>query len=1015
MSKRILILLTAVILANLPLSAQQSYWYTTSDPEYLNAMELYKHKKFGSARLAFEQYRQKNQNEASTLLPEAAYYEANCARELDNDDALSLYEQFLVNFPESNKVPYVQFHAGELLQDKGKFKQAVRWYEKVDAKALDQNTRSAYNFKAGYCLFMSDDIDSALPYFIKVKDIDNQFHTAANYYYSHIQYQRGNYDTALKGFLKLEKDEVFKEVVPFYIAQIYYLQKDYDKAINYGTPMLETGTSERRADIARIVGGSWFAKKDYAKAAPLFEKAVELSKNPRREDYYHLGFCWYYRGNYAKAAENLSQVTSGNDSMSQNAYYHLGDCYLKLKDKKRARVAFEAAAKFDFDKAIQEDALFNQLKLNYELSFSPFNEIISSFLRFIELFPNSDKVDQAYDYLGKAFLTTKNYKQALESMEKIKRKDANVYRSMQRIACYRGLELFTSMQFNEAIGFFTQSLKHAEYDKSLKMKALYWRGEAWYRLGELAKAKADYNEFILIPGSFSAKEFKTAHYNLGYVHFKSKDYTEAGNWFRKHLRLSENEASAITADSYNRVGDCFYMARDYQSAISNYDRAAIMNVGNADYAMYQKGFCLGLLKRHDEKIAILKKLSTQYPSSPYVDDAMYEIGRSYVAINDLPNAIYSYKTVKEKYPQSSYGIKSLLQLGLVYYNNNDLDNSLLFYKRVVNEYPSTPEAQDAMLGIRNIYMDRSNPDGYFRYAETLGGLGKTDVREQDSLTYITAERFYMKEECTPAIKHFESYINSFPNGRFILDTHFYKADCQYRMKADREALASYEFIAGRERNRYTEESLLRAGEIHFREARYDKALASFQRLKDVAEMAENLLEARIGEMRSLVKLQDYYGTIQSANQVVNAPKVAPEIVREARFALGKAYLATDKTSQALTEFQTLASNTKSIEGAESKYLMAQLYSNQGNDTRAEQEIFDFADKGTPHQYWLARSFILLSDIYLKKDDHFQARQYLEGILENYTGNDDIRPMVNERLNRIKTQPETQKTQEIQLK
>ena len=55
---------------------------------------------------------------------------------------------------------------------------------------------------------------------------------------------------------------------------------------------------------------------------------------------------------------------------------------------------------------------------------------------------------------------------------------------------------------------------------------------------------------------------------------------------------------------------------------------------------------------------------------------------------------------------------------------------------------------------------------------------------------------------------------------------------------------------------------------------------------------------------------------------------------------------------------------------------------------AEDEIFDFIDKNTPHQYWMAKSFILLSDIYLIKEDEFQAIQTLESIIDYYEETDD---------------------------
>jgi len=998
------------------LKAQKNYWFETSEPEFNNAMTLFKNEKYGSARLAFEAYAQHHQQSTSNLVAEAAFLEARCAQLLTNSDASTLYERFMQVYPESNKVAYCQYHLGEILADNGKFKPASRLFDKVDDNALDIQTRYACWFKRAYCLFMVDEYDQALTWFLKLKDVDTPYQLPTLYYYSHIQYSKGNYDTALKGFLKLEKEPAFEALVPFYIAQIYYLQKDYDKAIDYATPLLSEGTDSRQADMNRIVANAWFAKKEYAKATPYFEKAISLTSSPSREDFYHLGFCYYFRKSYDKAAENLSKVTSENDSMSQNAYYHLGDCHLKKNDKKRARIAFEAASKYSFDKSIQEDAMINYLKLNYELSYSPFNEIINSFMKFIEMFPNSTKIDQAYDYLGKAFLTTKNYKQALASMEKIKKKDANVYKSMQRIAYYRGLELFTSLQFTEAITFLTQSLKYGEYDKTLKVKALYWRGEAYYRLRDFDNAATDYNAFILAPASFKLDEFKTAHYNLGYVNFNEKNYTEAASWFRKYLQLEGSAQTPMVADANNRTGDCCFVERDFNAAISYYDKSAQIKSVTPDYAIYQKAFCLGLLKKHNEKINMLNQLVRQYPGSSYVDDAYFEIGRSYVAINNLPSAIASYKTVKEKYPQSSFANKALLQLGLVYYNSGDLDNSLVYYKRVVNEYPGTPEAEDALLGIRNVYMDRSDPNGYIKYTNTLGGFAKSDVREQDSLVFETAQRFYQQEQCDRAIPHFENYLSSFPDGRFALEAHFCKADCQYQLADFAGALQSYEWIANRGRNIYTEESLLHAGEIYYMQNNYDKAYTYFTQLEEAAELADNKLEARIGQMRCMAKKGDNAGILAAAGKVLATPKLAPEIEREARFAKVKALIAANDYTTAFPELKKLSANTASAEGAEAKYLLCQYYYDTNNDNLAEKEVFDFADKGSSQPYWLARSFIVLADVYQRRGETFQAQQYLQSILDNYEGNDDIKPTVTERMKKIKAQApaNTETEQKIKL-
>ena len=67
---------------------------------------------------------------------------------------------------------------------------------------------------------------------------------------------------------------------------------------------------------------------------------------------------------------------------------------------------------------------------------------------------------------------------------------------------------------------------------------------------------------------------------------------------------------------------------------------------------------------------------------------------------------------------------------------------------------------------------------------------------------------------------------------------------------------------------------------------------------------------------------------------------------------------------------------------------------------AEHLINEMIETGTPHQYWLAREFILLADINISRKDNFQAKQYLLSLKNNYNANDDIAEMIEQRLKQI---------------
>ncbi|MBT9145773.1 MAG: Cell division coordinator CpoB [candidate division WS2 bacterium] len=240
---------------------------------------------------------------------------------------------------------------------------------------------------------------------------------------------------------------------------------------------------------------------------------------------------------------------------------------------------------------------------------------------------------------------------------------------------------------------------------------------------------------------------------------------------------------------------------------------------------------MGLLNSNNEKIQVLATLVREFPNSTYIPDALYELGNTYLAKNATEQAKVPYKRIIDQYPTSSVHRRALLQVGLIYFNLNRNTEALDYYKKAVSQYPGTSEARSALAGIRNIYVELNDVDAYLAYAKTLGDFANVTISEQDSLTYIAAENIYMSGNCQSAKEHFRRYIEQFPTGSFILNAHFYKADCHYKLNELHEALISFNFVIDRPKNMFTEQALLSAGEINFRLGNYAAALDNFNKLE----------------------------------------------------------------------------------------------------------------------------------------------------------------------------------------
>jgi TolA-binding protein len=430
----------------------------------------------------------------------------------------------------------------------------------------------------------------------------------------------------------------------------------------------------------------------------------------------------------------------------------------------------------------------------------------------------------------------------------------------------------------------------------------------------------------------------------------------------------------------------------------------MMHTEDSGYGVFQKGFSLGLVQKSAQKIEVLNTLIRDYPKSPYTDDALYEIGRSYNDLNQPLDAIQTFKDLINKYQNSSYTRKSYVQLGLIYYNSKRNEEAIPMYKKVISTWPDTQEAVDALNGLKNIYVDSDQVDEYLTFVKSTGRTTDISLTEQDSLIFQSAEKVYMQGNCEKSILNLEQYMARFPQGHFVLNAWFYIGDCNYRGNELDKALSAYAYILARGRNEFSEVSLARSGEIKYQQSNFEQALSLYQQLLAQAEVPANILDARVGIMRCSFKQKDYASVIQSAANVISTDKVPEEIIREASYKLGKAYLETGDSDKALEVLTVVAKDVKNIEGAESKYLIADIMFKKGQADQAEKEILDFLDQNTTHQYWLAKGYMLWAEIYLKRGDLFQAKATLQILKENYTRQDDgIITALDEKLKWIDTQ------------
>ena len=997
--KRILIPLCLVVGSHAA-TGQRSHQFESPERLFVEGKEMFVLRNYPGCTDKLEAF--KKQSTDADLIQESDYMLACVAFEQGKENASEVLKEFMDKYPDTRHSDEIHFLIASAHFDHKEFEKAVFWFNQSTIEMLNPSQQETYSFRYAYSLLQTGEMDKARGYFTRLKQIGTKYNDAGAYYVAYIDYATGKYNNALVEFDRLKDKPEYALQSSYYTAQIYFIQKKYDRTIAEGEALLKNYPhSENNAEVRRILGNSYYHQGNQDKAIANLSKYVSDTDAPLRGDLYILGVCYFNKGSFNSAVDCFGQTVREQDALTQNAYLYLGQSYLKLNDKNNARMAFESAAKTSFDKQVKEAATYNYALLIHQTSFTGFGESVTIFENFLNEFPNSVYSDKVNDYLVEVYLTTKDYRSALASIEKIKRPSTKILEAKQDILFQLGTQSFTNVKLDEAIDLFNRAISLGSYNLEARNDAYFWRGESYYRKGEFASAASDYRTYLNNTQAKSGEMYALAHYNLGYCYFKQQQYADALSRFRSYVDMESNRQLPAYADAYNRIGDCLFQSRQFAQAEESYSRSATLQPSAADYSVYQKGFLLGLQKDYRGKISAMDRLVREYPESPYVDDALFEKGRAYVMLENSQGAAEAFEKVISQFPQSTQARKAGIQLGLLYFNDNQPEKAAAAYKKVVDNYPGSDEAKVALQDLKSVYMDLNDINAYASYVNSLGGSVHFDVSEQDSLTYLAAEKLFMRGDNAAAKKSLTNYLQSFPKGAFSSNANFYLGSIAFANKQYDEAKQLFASVLSSGDTKFAENATARKAEIEYLQEDYAAALLSFKQLHAIAESKENKEAAKLGMMRCAQYTGKQQDALTAADELLKDPKLSPELNAEARYIRAKAYIGLKQASKALPDLQTISKDTRTVHGAEAKYLLAQLYFNNKENAKAEKELMNFIENGTPHQYWLARGFILLADIYISQNDDFQARQYLTSLQNNYKGTDDIAGMIENRLSKLK--------------
>lgn len=987
------------------LCAQATQFITHPDKILFDARHAYQQNNFATARHLFDQYLlQNNYNNVNdntihanpVFVTEAKFYQAVCAYMVNASDAEMLLAKFIDETSSGQYEAQAYFYLGKYYFANGNFKEALACFSKSDTRNLTEEEADELNFKLGYSNFTNKQWNDAKTALAKIIDKKNSaYYHPANYYYGFISLQQQNYNSAIASFNRLDKHKTYSPYIPYYTALIYYYQNRYNELLEYAEPRINQPGVQHQTELNQLVGLVHFNKGNFEKALPFLEFYESKSKKLSGNDLYMVAFTQYKTQHYDRALKNFSELSNAKDSLKQNALYHLADCYLKTNQKQEARNAFFSASQLNANADIKETALFSYAKLSFELGFD--NDAIKNLQDFIVAYPKSKNNVAAYSLLSQVFEFTQNYSKALEVLEQVGgNKIPELSESVQRVAYLRGVELFNERKFDQAIEHFNKSLAAAQ-EPSYTALAHFWTADAYYRQAKYNNAINHANRYLATAGGRAQSDKvnpASARYTLGYALFKQQKYADAFSHFEAVTDALANNSNTqpviapLYPDALLRSGDCQFMQRNYKSAANFYNAVINKSLPGTDYAYFQKSMIAGLTGFPEEKISGMKSLIKNYANSYYTDDAMYQIGLTQISINQGNQAISTLEELLKKYPQSDYAPKAIANIALTNFNLNNLDAALFNYERIMKQYPKSPQANDAVMGIRDVYAARGDAQGYINYMQQYPDFA-ISTNAQDTLSYEIAESYYNKGDCTSAIKEFTDYLHLFQQGAFALYAHFYRGQCLYSRELYDQARTDYDYVIAQKGNPFMEQALDKGGRIAlYIDKNYAKAHGLFEQLLNQTTRKELVIEALRGLVRTSYFTQNATDIKQYTQQLITQPNATQDDKLDAVYYPALLDWEQKRYAEALPNLQKVANQSVGPEGAKARYCIADIYLKQGKLEEAKNACMRVAKETPSHEYWVAKSYLTLADVYLANKQIFQAKATVESIIEGYEPTDD---------------------------
>ena len=810
-------------------------------------------------------------------------------------------------------------------------------------------------------------------------------------------------------------------------ANLLVRQEAYDRALDiydHIDPVALNNLPEKEQAEANLYGAIAYIKSGDLGKAERMLRLVQDSPSHQPDIYYYLGYIKYVRGDYDEAIRYFTAVEDSREYRSLAPVY-LADSYLQKGNASKAielstdwqrthsmsdplygearRVEGEAQYTLrDYDNAIS--SLHTYLGTTdtptrtalYKLGMSQFArkqyDEAAKMLSKSAGTATDAMAQSAWLNAGKAYITTGSKRQAGIAFQQASQMSAD--KAVQEEAFYNyALTLHdgATMGFGESVNAFEQFLN--KYPKSQYATTVAQHlTEVYFTTKNYPAALKSINK-IKNPTADIISAKQKVLYNLGTQSFANGNYKSAKNYMaQSNATLKNSEAVFWKGESEYRLGEYSAAATDYNAYLKSGKNAA--NKALANYG-------LGYINFKNKKYASALTNFRNYLSgslSGRADlqaDAYNRIGDCLYAQRQFDQANDAYNTAFAT--DKTHGDYSLLQMSMISGLKGDYQKKVEILSQLENTYNNSEYADNALFEQGRAYVLSGNREAAMDTYRVLTQRYPNSTNARRAMNEI-GMIYQESGQTEQAVSQYTSVVERFPNteeASAALESlkQIYNAQGKVNEYAELARKAG-KALSPTELDEMTENAAVMATA----DGDQPKAVAFYQQLASQTLSEDTRARALENGMDCAKGTPSSDDDLYFASKILDSNvKISPNRISQARLMRAQYNMSVGNSDAAVSDYRLLAEDQATEYGAQGTVELAQYAYNTGQYDSAERILDRFIDSGTTYSYWLARAFVLLSDVYMKTGREIEAKEYLLSLKSNYTESEEINKMIEERL------------------